>query len=376
MAARIASALRRSVDAAPPGVLTDLLVCYSKLPHRHPVLLRALEVVRERAGEFSMPEWAKLLPAVGRLYGDSPRTDPAMHALLEAFYDAADARLQQHLRGAALPVAAGADAAAGDGGGARPAVARPFGTYGVMQQLQQHDGGEEKGPLAFLRRLRRGRQPGSSTAAPAAADDAAAQDGGAGDGRQLHALQFSAAVDVGWQLGARGQLSDASAAMLADVGCKLLPQLKVRRLWLLLTAVTSRDKMLAVEDVRALVVAAVQHLQQQQPSAGAGRDAAAAERPPSATVLFGLMQPLTRALSRNLVLGSGEELMQGLYRDVAPLLEGASQEQVLLLWGALQHVPDGGLRERAQVLARKHGWQLSGRFMRSHYDMLLDEQPQ
>jgi hypothetical protein len=333
MAERIGTALHRSAERAPPCVLTDLVVCYSKLPYEHPVLLRLLDAASARPHELTMEQWVKLLQAVGRLPLSTRPGSPEERARLAALYEAAEQRLQDHLQGAALPAAP--DAVVQEAGPSMPAVSKPPGSAAASQQ--------EDGLGAMLwGKLRRGRS--SKAAAAEAAEQRAGSEG------PLHRLQFDAAVDVAVQLAARGNLGEASAGILAEVGRKLLPQLKLRRLWLLLTATTSRDRMLADESVRQLLVAAVEHLQEQ--------DLTAATTSP--TVLVGMVPPIARAMSRNLVLARGQELLNCLYGELSPALDEVTREQLMALWTAMHQagVVDERLKAQAKALAAQRGWQL------------------
>ncbi|KAF6266778.1 hypothetical protein COO60DRAFT_13571 [Scenedesmus sp. NREL 46B-D3] len=94
MAERIGDALKQRISSIKPEAATNLLVCYSKLPVQHELLLRLADSAAERASDFSMRQWVRMVKACKRL-GYSRLQD----ARLVALYAAADQRLQQHLLG-------------------------------------------------------------------------------------------------------------------------------------------------------------------------------------------------------------------------------------------------------------------------------------
>ncbi|WIA08968.1 hypothetical protein OEZ85_008383 [Tetradesmus obliquus] len=213
MAERIGDALQGRVGSIQPAEATNMLVCYSKLPAQHELLLRLARSAAARASDFSMGKWVRLLQSCKRL-GYSRLQD----ARLVDFYAAADTRLQQHLLGAVVPAAAAAAAAAGSSSAAQ------------QQQGEQQDAAQ---------------QPAK------------------------HALQFTPALDIAELLGQRGSLSEQSAMYLADAGAKLVTSMSLRRLAQLLTAVMlSGDRMAAIEEVRQLLVVAAQRLQGENLASG------------------------------------------------------------------------------------------------------------
>jgi hypothetical protein len=210
MAERIGDALKARISSIQPPAAANLMVCYSKLPVQHELLLRLADSAAQQTGDYSMAQWVKLLQSCKRL-GYSQLRD----ARLVKCYTAADSRLQQHLLGAVvlLPAAAAADS------GSAP-----------QQQL------------------------------PATAD--AKQQG-------KHALQFNLALDMAELLGQRGSLSEQSVTYLADAGAKLVDSINLRRLAQLLTAcLLSGDRMAAIEEVRQLLVVAGQRLQREDLATG------------------------------------------------------------------------------------------------------------
>jgi hypothetical protein len=205
MAERIGDALKSRISSISPAAATNLLVCYSKLPVQHELLLRLAHAAAEQASDFSMSKWVRMLQSCKRL-GYSRLQD----ARLVAFHAAADARLQQHLVGALVPANAAYSSSSSSSSSQQPA--------------------EQQSP---------------------------------------HALQFSASVDLAELLGERGSLSEQSVMYLADAGAKLVPSMSLRRLAQLLTAVMlSGDRMAAIEEVRQLLVVSGQRLQGEDLAAG------------------------------------------------------------------------------------------------------------
>jgi hypothetical protein len=102
MAQRIGDALKLRISSISPAAATDLLVCYSKLPAQHELLLRLVDSAAQHAPEFSMRHWVHMLQACERL-----GYDRLQDARLTKFYAAANERLQQHLVGAVVTLADG-----------------------------------------------------------------------------------------------------------------------------------------------------------------------------------------------------------------------------------------------------------------------------
>jgi hypothetical protein len=204
MAERIGDALKLRINSISPAAAANLLVCYSKLPAQHELLLRLVDSAAGGGSKFSMRHWVRMLQACERLGYSQGLQEPR----LIKFYAAANERLQQHLVGAVVMVA--------------PAAAADSSTLQQQQQQQQDEQAEQEGK---------------------------------------HALQFPAAVDLGELLGRRGSLTEQSAAQLADAGAKLVDSMNLRRLAQLLSAVMSGDRMAAIGEVRTLLVAAGQRLQ-------------------------------------------------------------------------------------------------------------------
>jgi hypothetical protein len=289
MAQRIGDALKLRVNSISPAAATNLLVCYSKLPAQHELLLRLVDSAGMHASDFSMRHWVHMLQACERL-GYNRLQD----SRLTQFYSAANERLQQHLVGAVVTLA--------------PAAAAEGSSISLQQQGEQ---AEQEGK---------------------------------------HALQFPAAVDIGELLGKRGSLTEQSASNLADAGAKLVSSMNLRRLAQLLSAVMSGDRMAAIDEVRKLLVLAGQRLQ--------GEDLVTGGH--SLNVLVGLAWPLGRAVSRNMLIGTGEELMRGVYAGVLPQLEQCDEQQLVALVECMQRsgVSDDALLAAAQQLAAQRGWRL------------------
>lgn len=359
MADRIGAAIKQRTDKAAPPVVTDLLVCYSKLPYHHAVLLSLLWSATDRGEAFTLRQWVKLLQSASRLGYNKVAADAAVEAQLVPFYKAADQQLRRHLEGAALPAAAAAaapvpgaaaDASIGSVSAPGTAASAPAAVPALSPRARlPHDDGagwwQKLGRLG-RRRGKAGREQ-QQEASPAEEQQQRQQQ----EQRSLHPLQFDAAVDIGVSLAERSLLSDKAAGYLAEVGLKLLPQLKPRRLWLLLNVLTSREQLLQNEDVRALLVAAVGYLQD--------RDLPGTS--PSLTVLVGITKPLARAVSLHVAQDSGEALLKSLYEEVMPVLEDCSYQQLMLLWDSarLSGVASGEFRDRVHAVAGQRGWLLS-----------------
>lgn len=318
MAQLIAAAVRRQARNAAPAVITDLLVCYSKLPYHHPMLLALLDEARQRDGSFTLNNWVKLLQAAARLGYARVMADPAVETTLVGFYRAADARLQRHLRQTVLPAvgAAGAvEAQAGAAGQQQEGLWSKLTGKGSQQEVQQDDQQQQQ--------------------------QAAKQ----------RPLEVSAAVEVAALLAQRNMLGEDTAEQLARAGVQLLPELKLRQLMKLLTAVTSRDAMLGMDDIRQFIIKAAEHIGAQN----LGNTPTA-----TTTVLVGLLQPLSKAVSRNLALKSGEPVVLAIYQELLPVLEECSEQQLVGVWQAIRRsgLTDEALVARAKEIAQRNGWKL------------------
>jgi len=320
MAQLIAAAVRRQARNAAPAVITDLLVCYSKLPYHHPMLLALLDEARQRDESFSLKNWVKLLQAAARLGYARVMADPAVETTLVGFYRAADARLQRHLRQTVLPAvgAAGAvEAQAGAAGQQQEGLWSKLTGKGSQQQEVQQEGQQQQQQQAAKQRP----------------------------------LEVSAAVELAALLAQRNMLGEDTAELLARAGVQLLPELKLRQLMKLLTAVTSRDAMLGMDDIRQFIIKAAEHIGAQD----LGNTPTA-----TTTVLVGLLQPLSKAVSRNLALKAGEPVVLAIYQELLPVLEECSEQQLVGVWQAIRRsgLTDEALVARAKEIAQRNGWKL------------------
>jgi hypothetical protein len=325
MAARIASAVRREARNAGSGLITDLVVCYSKLPHYHAMVVSLLGEAVARPQDFTLAQWVKLLQAAARLGLDRVLGDHTLEQELCRFYRAADTRLQQYVRQAVL------------------------GRRGPAGGVGQRGEGEEEEEQGLLGKLGLGKK----NAAAAEGQERVELEQRQQAGRQVQAVAQLAAL-LGQQQHSNSPLSEATASELADAGTALLPGLKLRQLMLLLNAVTSREPLLGSARVQALLVKACEHLQ--------GVDLAST---PTATtaVLVELLQPLSKAVNRSLAPVSGEAALQGIFKQLLPQLEGCSQGQLQGVWEAFKRsglVADD-LAGRAQEVAASKGWHLQSK---------------
>lgn len=326
MAARIASAVRREARNAGSGLITDLVLCYSKLPHYHAMVVSLLGEAVARPQDFTLAQWVKLLQGAARLGLDRVLGDQALEQELCRFYRAADAHLQQYVRQAVL------------------------GRRGPAGWVGQGGEGEEEEEQGLLGKLGLGRK---SAAAAAEGQGEAELEQRQQAGRQVQAVVQLAAL-LGQQQHSNSPLSEATASELADAGIALLPGLKLRQLTLLLNAVTSREPLLGSARVQALLVKACEHLQRVN----------LASTPTATTaVLVELLQPLSKAVNRSLAPVSGEAALQGIFKQLLPQLEGCSQGQLQGVWEAFKRsglVADD-LAGRAQEVAASKGWQLQSK---------------
>jgi hypothetical protein len=327
MAARFGDALKGSpcMNASARQV-TDLLVCYSKLPAQHQLLLDLLEDVTVRPEAFTLRQWEAMLRAAERLGYANPDLNSSC---LAAFYASADEQLQKHLLGASatsgVKMNKSSKAASRAQKGWFEKLKDAFADDQQQQQQQQHQvvtPGEEE----------------------------AAAGGSAADSQEQarQCVQLSTAVDVARLLGVRRGLSRQSAGLLAAEGLKRLPALKARQTMLLLIAAVSGDRLVREEEVRQLLQQAAAKLQQLN----------LADQP--ACVLVAATHALAHAMSRNVLLTSGEPLLHQLYQALLPKLEECDQEQVVLVVKAMQlsAVTDIELQERVKDMAAARKWTL------------------
>lgn len=330
MAARIGDAVQRRAASAPLHTITNLLVCYSKLPAQHPVLLRLLEEAAEREQQFSMDQWVRMLQACQRLGFSSPGYRDAR---VNVFYKAAEKHLQRHLAYASLPRA---DGQAGDSSAALQRSPKQ-----QQEQPRKRRGWLQRG----WQKLMGGEEQQRSSEQDQGSEQLLEQPAGP------HTLQWNAAVDLAKLLGERGQLPEATAAYLAHVGLRLLPGMSTRRVMLLMTAVTSGENMATNEVVRQLLAASAEHLVQTELSQQ------------SLTVLAGFARPLGRALVRNMMVSKGEQLVRSWYAALLPRVKQCDQAQLLALVECMHALEpsgmgDAALQAAAEDLAAQQGWAL------------------
>jgi hypothetical protein len=342
MAQRIASTIRRDARRARPRLLTELVMCYGRLPYHHPMLPDLLGEAGSRGSSFSLRQWGSLLQSAQQLGYARVMADPQLEATLWSFYKAGDVRLRQHVRQAIL---------GRDQDSSSPAeVQQQAGSAGQAagEGAQQAGSGEEPDEEGLRGRAskwysntmqRVGRHSTAREAKPAAQRQ--------GGGEQSH-KEAALVAQMAEMLGQRGSLSDGSATDLADAGKVLLPVLKLRSIVQLLSGLTSKEHFLANESVRAFVLQACQHIK--------GLDLGSTPT----GVLVGLLQPLSRALSRHLVVAKGEELVRAIYAELLPVLEQCSQAQLQSLWQSMRRadVADEGLAARVKEVAGRNGWKL------------------
>lgn len=325
MAVRIAETVGSKLVAAKPHVVTDLLVCYSKLSCQDPLVYSLLQQAVDAPGSFSLANWVRLLQSCKRLgLGAAAVTD----AEVVDFYRAADQRLQQHLHGAAAPATVAAvEAAAGAAAG---------------QEVQQHNEGR---PGIWQRLTGQGKQQKQQQ--PPNEQQQQQQ--------QPHSLQFGPALEMASLLSERGllgprrpALSEMSVIYLADVGAKVLPQLSMRQLTQLLTAVLSADQNAALDDVRNLLVASGNKLQE--------TDFSQVPWP----LLVGLTKPLGRAVSKNMLVKQGEQLLQDISEQLMDDVDQCAEQQLIALCDSMfrSGVVHQGLLARAEAIAQERGWKL------------------
>lgn len=317
MAQRIASAIRRPARNAGSAVITDLLVCYSKLACFHPMVPQLLDEARLTADSFTLNQWAKLLQSAARFGFDRVVADPDLELTLSRFYRGAEAHLQEYLLKHVLRRAAGA---------------------GRQQEDADEQGlpGRLKAGLRFFNR--KGQQQEQRVTQQQ-------------DQQRQQPAHLQAIAEIAVRLGQRGSLSDDRVTDLADAAALMLPQLKLRQITQLLTAVTSRDTMLADARVCEFVLKAAEHMRELDLSST-----------PTATttVLVNLLQPLSKAVSRGTAAVAGEVVIRAVYAELLPVLEECDQEQLQSLWQATRRsgVVDEALNARIKEVASRHGWQL------------------
>jgi hypothetical protein len=321
MAQRIASAIRGRAVSADAGVVTNLVVCYSKLPYHHPMVPQLLQSACETRDSYTLRQWVKLLQSAGQLGFGRVVADPELEASLSRFYRGADRRLQQHLQHKLLR---------------RPERAAVS---------KQQDDGEEKGLPGMLQKLV-GKAKSDNEAQP---DQQPKQD--QQQQQRSRSNENGAIAELALLLSQRHSLADDTVTDLADAGVLLLPALKLRQLSRLLAAVTSRDQMLANESVRQLVSKAAERVK--------GLDLGSTPTA-TTTVLVSLLHPLSKAVSRGLAVVSGEQVIRAVYAELLPVLEECDQQQLQKLWHSirLSGVDDVALSTRAKEVAQRNGWQL------------------
>jgi hypothetical protein len=319
MAQRIASAIRGRAVSADAGVVTNLVVCYSKLPYHHPMVPQLLQSACEDRDSYTLGQWVKLLQSAGRLGFGRVVADPELEASLSRFYRGADRRLQQHLQ--------------------HQVLRRP----GRTAVSKQQDDGEEKGLPGMLQKLV-GKAKSNKEAQP---DQQPEQD----QQQPLRSNENGAIAELALLLSQRHSLGDDTVTDLADAAVLMLSALKLRQLSHLLAAVTSKDQMLANESVRQLFSKAAGHIK----GLHLGSTPTA-----TTTVLVSLLQPVSKAVSRGLAVASGEVVIRAVYAELLPVLEECDQQQLQKLWQSmrLSGVGDVALSTRVKEVAHRHGWQL------------------
>jgi hypothetical protein len=343
MAQRIASAIRRDARRARPRLLTELVMCYSRLPHHHPMLPELLDEAGTRGSSFTLRQWASLLQSAQQLGYGQVLADPQLEATLWAFYKAGDVRLRQHVR---EMFGSGKDSKDSKDS-STPVAEQQASTVGQAEGdgAQQAGSGEEPdeeglgGKASKLWKAMQRVKPKVSARLRQV------------QGQELSHKEAAVVTQMADLLGQRGSLSDATAADLADAGMVLLPVLKLRSIMQLLSGLTSKDPFLANEGVRTFVVMVCEHIK--------GLDLSST---PSATmtVLAGLLPPLSKALSRNLAMATGEDVMRAIYAELLPVLPECSQAQLQGVWQAMRRsgVEDEGLAARVKEVAQRNGWKL------------------
>lgn len=306
MAALMGEAITRKLCLVPAHVVTNLLVCYSKLPCHDPVVYVMLqEATNDTEGFFNLSNWASMMKSCKRLgLGTTAVTD---QVVLD-FYQAADNVLRKHLAPAATQQADTGEAAT------KPPTKRSFWR---RVKVEQHH--LEQQPAV----------------------------------KEIANSQFTHAVDIAELLGERGALahnrpalSETTAVHLAEISAKKLPQMSLRQLIKVLAALLSTDKHATIQEVRQLVAASASRLQEPD----------YAQLP--LQQLVQLTRIVNKAVSRNML--TGEQLLQRLYGQLMDSVDLLSEEQLVTVCDAMlrsENVHED-LLKRAEAIAQERGWKL------------------
>eukprot|EP00878_Enallax_costatus_P016162 GHUV01016952.1.p1 GENE.GHUV01016952.1~~GHUV01016952.1.p1 ORF type:complete len:762 (+),score=276.11 GHUV01016952.1:6674-8959(+) len=339
MARRIGAAIHRKTHSVKPYIIANLLLCYSKLGCHAPVVFGLLMAATEDTANLTISHWLSLLQSCKRLgFADAAVSDSAV----VDFYQAADKALQQHLLGAAAPATVAAVQAAD----VAPAQSLSDAEKGATGQQQPRKSSGRDGLWQRLTGSLQQQKP---------------QDQAAEEPRQpkQHTLHFGPAVEVALLLNERAALgpgrpalSQNSVVYLADVGAKTMPDMTLRQIMMLLTAVLSADRYATLEEVRQLLVAAGKKLQAELQ----GQEESQVPWP----VLVALTRPLSRAISKGMLAKQGVHLMQTVYEQMMDHVDQCTEKQLQALCDSMgiADVYHDALLARAEAIASERGFRL------------------